>query len=228
MSLPSRSDVHVARRGERRRSRDSRAPRSRPSAMWMTMKPPPPMLPASGYTTASANSVATAASTALPPRCRISLPTRARDRRVAHDHRVSRDERRAAGREPPAAREVRPARDRAARRSPCASRSAARVPASVAPRGVCARAGATRRSRERATSASRRIIVNCQASGSRCAAQPPSPKRATRRVTEMRDARVVARRESRSSGAARWRDPARRRAGSCARTSSRGRSRTRR
>ena len=31
------------------------------------MKPPPPMLPADGWVTASANAVATAASTALPP-----------------------------------------------------------------------------------------------------------------------------------------------------------------
>src|SRR5262245_19040694 len=31
------------------------------------MNPPPPMFPAAGYVTASANAVATAASTALPP-----------------------------------------------------------------------------------------------------------------------------------------------------------------
>src|SRR5438876_11090388 len=41
----------------------------------MTMNPPPPMFPATGWTTASANPTATAASTALPPRRRISLPT---------------------------------------------------------------------------------------------------------------------------------------------------------
>src|SRR5580765_7875991 len=39
------------------------------------MKPPPPMLPAPGYVTASAKAVATAASTALPPRRRIDAPT---------------------------------------------------------------------------------------------------------------------------------------------------------
>src|SRR5262245_28376457 len=38
------------------------------------MKPPPPMFPAAGCTTASAKPVATAASTALPPRRRISAP----------------------------------------------------------------------------------------------------------------------------------------------------------
>src|SRR5690348_10182034 len=38
------------------------------------MYPPPPMLPASGYTTASANPTATAASTAFPPFFRISIP----------------------------------------------------------------------------------------------------------------------------------------------------------
>src|SRR6516165_4843990 len=38
------------------------------------MKPPPPMLPAAGSTTAKAKAVATAASTALPPRFRISVP----------------------------------------------------------------------------------------------------------------------------------------------------------
>src|SRR5215204_14646 len=40
----------------------------------MTMKPPPPRFPAPGYVTASAKPTATAASTALPPRCRISTP----------------------------------------------------------------------------------------------------------------------------------------------------------
>src|SRR5947207_7897125 len=38
------------------------------------MYPPPPMLPASGYTTASAKPTATAASTALPPWRMISMP----------------------------------------------------------------------------------------------------------------------------------------------------------
>src|SRR5207247_8196904 len=39
------------------------------------MNPPPPILPASGSTTASANPTATAASTALPPCFRTSIPT---------------------------------------------------------------------------------------------------------------------------------------------------------
>src|SRR5438477_10150593 len=38
------------------------------------MKPPPPMFPACGWTTASAKPTATAASTALPPLFRISTP----------------------------------------------------------------------------------------------------------------------------------------------------------
>src|SRR5437588_10405520 len=38
------------------------------------MKPPPPILPAAGSTTARAKAVATAASTALPPCFRISTP----------------------------------------------------------------------------------------------------------------------------------------------------------
>src|SRR3954449_9338251 len=38
------------------------------------MKPPPPRLPASGCVTASANAVATAASTALPPCARTLAP----------------------------------------------------------------------------------------------------------------------------------------------------------
>src|SRR6185312_14880933 len=42
--------------------------------MWITMYPPPPMLPAAGNVTSSANPVATAASTAFPPRFRISTP----------------------------------------------------------------------------------------------------------------------------------------------------------
>ena len=40
------------------------------------MNPPPPILPAEGQTTASANPTATAASTAFPPRFRTSTPTR--------------------------------------------------------------------------------------------------------------------------------------------------------
>ena len=44
------------------------------SAMRATMKPPPPMFPASGFTTASAKCVATAASTALPPACSMLRP----------------------------------------------------------------------------------------------------------------------------------------------------------
>src|SRR5690242_8533563 len=50
---------------------------SLPSAKWTTMKPPPPILPARGKVTASAKPTATAASTALPPFCRMSAPTRA-------------------------------------------------------------------------------------------------------------------------------------------------------
>ena len=38
------------------------------------MKPPPPMLPALGCVTASANAVATAASTAFPPRASTAAP----------------------------------------------------------------------------------------------------------------------------------------------------------
>src|SRR5437588_3854937 len=38
------------------------------------MNPPPPMLPALGCVTASANAVATAASTAFPPLARIAAP----------------------------------------------------------------------------------------------------------------------------------------------------------
>src|SRR6516225_646995 len=38
------------------------------------MNPPPPILPALGCVTASANAVATAASTAFPPRARIAAP----------------------------------------------------------------------------------------------------------------------------------------------------------
>src|SRR5438105_3862668 len=42
----------------------------------MSMKPPPPRFPADGHVTASARATATAASTALPPRLRMSTPTR--------------------------------------------------------------------------------------------------------------------------------------------------------
>jgi hypothetical protein len=40
----------------------------------MSIKPPPPMFPACGRTTARAKPTATAASTALPPSRRISTP----------------------------------------------------------------------------------------------------------------------------------------------------------
>ena len=55
-------------------SRKSSAP-TVPSCIRVTMNPPPPMLPATGWTTASANATATAASTALPPRRSMSTPT---------------------------------------------------------------------------------------------------------------------------------------------------------
>src|SRR6266508_3631157 len=45
-----------------------------PSALLINIKPPPPMFPAPGQVTASAKPTATAASTALPPRVRISTP----------------------------------------------------------------------------------------------------------------------------------------------------------
>src|SRR5438105_11048926 len=44
--------------------------------MRTSINPPPPMLPAAGSTTAKAKAVATAASIALPPFCRISTPAR--------------------------------------------------------------------------------------------------------------------------------------------------------
>src|SRR5438309_2294764 len=44
--------------------------------MRTSMNPPPPILPAAGSTTANANAVATAASTAFPPFWRISTPAR--------------------------------------------------------------------------------------------------------------------------------------------------------
>src|SRR5260221_366940 len=44
--------------------------------MRTSINPPPPIFPAEGSTTANANAVATAASTALPPFWRISSPAR--------------------------------------------------------------------------------------------------------------------------------------------------------
>jgi hypothetical protein len=62
-SLP-RYIVGVEASGARsRKSNDVTAP----SGVRTIMNPPPPMLPAAGSVTASANAVATAASTALPP-----------------------------------------------------------------------------------------------------------------------------------------------------------------
>src|SRR5688500_20174424 len=54
-------------------SRKSKAAVS-PRAVRTMMKPPPPMLPAAGCVTASANAVATVASIALPPVARIDAP----------------------------------------------------------------------------------------------------------------------------------------------------------
>src|SRR5687768_5800094 len=47
----------------------------RPSRRRINMKPPPPRLPAAGYVTASAKATAMAASTAFPPRFKMSTPT---------------------------------------------------------------------------------------------------------------------------------------------------------
>ena len=55
--------------------RGSRTSSRRRSAARKTRKPPPPMLPAVGCVTASANAVATAASTALPPSRMTWKPT---------------------------------------------------------------------------------------------------------------------------------------------------------
>src|SRR6516162_8017004 len=41
----------------------------------MSIKPPPPKLPAEGWVTAKANPTETAASTALPPDCNMATPT---------------------------------------------------------------------------------------------------------------------------------------------------------
>ena len=46
-----------------------------PLAVWIIMKPPPPMLPQQGWTTASAYPTATAASMALPPSRSTLAPT---------------------------------------------------------------------------------------------------------------------------------------------------------
>ena len=73
--LPLRVEVHVARRARPGPSRGSRGCCTVPSLRRITMKPPPPRLPASGCTTARANPTATAASTALPPWRRMSRPT---------------------------------------------------------------------------------------------------------------------------------------------------------
>ncbi len=49
----------------------------RPSAKRTSMNPPPPMFPAEGCVTASANPTATAASIALPPFFSTATPTSA-------------------------------------------------------------------------------------------------------------------------------------------------------
>jgi hypothetical protein len=73
VGLPSlsRNIVSVAAAGAVSRKSSARPLRG---SIRTTAKPPPPMLPAVGWTTASANAVATAASAALPPDARICLP----------------------------------------------------------------------------------------------------------------------------------------------------------
>ena len=73
-------EVHVVRRGRRRRLAEVERV-ARPPAERATRKPPPPRLPAPGKTTASANAVATAASTALPPAASTSTPDLRAERR---------------------------------------------------------------------------------------------------------------------------------------------------
>ena len=72
--LASRNMLRVAFSGAR--SRKSMKV-ERPSAKRISMKPPPPMLPANGWVTASAKPTATAASTALPPCWSTATPTSA-------------------------------------------------------------------------------------------------------------------------------------------------------
>ena len=72
--LPSFSHISGDGAG-RRRPRGSRTTSARRSPARKTMKPPPPMLPAVGWVTASAKAVATAASMALPPLLMTWKPT---------------------------------------------------------------------------------------------------------------------------------------------------------
>ena len=70
---------------------------ARPSAKRISMKPPPPRLPANGCVTAIAKPTATAASTALPPFCSTATPTSAAVRLHGDDHAVPRAQRLADG-----------------------------------------------------------------------------------------------------------------------------------
>ena len=63
------------------------------------MKPPPPMLPAVGWTTASAKAVATAASTAVPPAAMTSAPILDAALVLRRDHAALRPGRHRAGAE---------------------------------------------------------------------------------------------------------------------------------
>ena len=94
--LAGRVEVHVAR-GRLRRMFAEIDDVLRPSARRISMKPPPPMLPALGWVTASASPTAAAASMALPPffktcnpvsvACRsreTTIPCRARTGCAAH------------------------------------------------------------------------------------------------------------------------------------------------
>ena len=89
-----RVEKHVRRRRRRRGLAIVDARWSSSScARWISMKPPPPRLPARGSVTASANPTATAASTALPPRFKMSTPIARRFAFLRDDHAVLRQNR---------------------------------------------------------------------------------------------------------------------------------------
>src|SRR5215213_4164679 len=154
------------------------------------------MLPASGYTTASANAVATAASTALPPRLRTSTPASlasgASDTTIA---RLATTGARPAGKGHAAGKRAgrRPAGGMYRAPEP----SAPAAPASVAPRGVaCETASRDATAMRSATSAARvavmRTVPRRERSGSRSAAEPQPRDQPGARDAH---ARVVARRQ---------------------------------
>ena len=224
-----REHVAASPRPARSRARRSRSARRRP--VRISTNAPPPSPAEKGCVTASAKAVATAASTALPPRSSIASPARVASRLRGHHHAAAPQRGRGRG----------GVRDRRREQPACASSAAAageaepRTSRAAEPSGGADRITRSAKVRPRGVRYARHACAGLARRRSRSPARAPAGRRARRaqrsptrqpqpRAALSRDLRGSARRRRARPRRAR-RDPhraaARARAANASRTSSR-------